>query len=69
VHKKGEGIVISLRPNPIVNVNANVLKLVSCMTSFYMHISWYSACMYCVVKGGSVHIPGYRAQQLECARL
>jgi hypothetical protein len=31
--------IISLRPNPIVNVNANVLKLVSCMTSFFMHLS------------------------------
>jgi hypothetical protein len=38
------------RPNPIVNVNENVLKLVSCLISFCMHLSWHSVCMYCAVK-------------------
>jgi hypothetical protein len=42
--------VISLRRKPIVNVNENVLKLVSCLISFCMHLSWHSACMYCAVK-------------------
>jgi hypothetical protein len=36
-------------PRPC-NVNENVLKLVSCLISFCMHISWHSACMYCTVK-------------------
>jgi hypothetical protein len=38
------------RPNPIVNVNENVLKLVICLISFCMHLSWHSARMYCAVK-------------------
>jgi hypothetical protein len=50
VHKIRGGDCNICQPNPIVNVNASVLKLLSCLISFFMHLSWHSACMYCVVK-------------------
>jgi hypothetical protein len=46
-----EGLsIIPLSQTPTVNVNENVLKLVSCLISFCTHLPWDSAHMYCALK-------------------